>query len=62
MSWLTTKEAAAYAQMSPRSLTILARRKKIQHGSVGGRKYRFLPEHLDAYLLANGWNGKRRIR
>ncbi len=57
--WMNTEEAAAYAgNMSPEVLARAARNKKIQHGS-DGRHYKFLPRHVDAYLMAKGWDGRR---
>ena len=53
--WLKTQDAAKYAGVHPKTLTELARLGKINHGS-DGRTYRFLAEHIDSYLIANGRN------
>ncbi len=51
-AWIDTAAAAKYAGMSPRVLAKLARQKKIKAGS-DGRHWKFLPEFIDAWLIAN---------
>ena len=54
--WLTTEEAAPYARMKPSGLARLARLKRIQHGS-DGRRYLFTKEQIDAFFMAQGYDG-----
>lgn len=54
--WMATEQAAKYAGLNPRSLARFARLKRIQHG-FDGRHYRFLKEHIDAFFMAQGFDG-----
>jgi hypothetical protein len=56
--WMTTQEAAPYARMKPAALARMARLKRIQHGS-DGRRYFFLKEHIDAFFMAQGYDGQQ---
>jgi hypothetical protein len=65
--WMDTLQAVQYAgtnsqgrpNISPRVLNRACRKKQIHFGR-NGRKYLFKPEHIDAYFLANGFDGRRR--
>lgn len=54
--WMPTAQAAEYAGLKPAALTRLARLRRIQHGS-DGRHLRFTREQIDAFFLANGYDG-----
>lgn len=56
--WMSTPQAAAYAGMSVPVLTRLARQKRIQFGG-NGRHYKFRREFIDAFYMANGFDGRR---
>ena len=59
--WLDTQQAVVYAghQISARTLRAMCRKKRIHFGR-NGRRYLFLPQHIDAYFLANGFTGTKR--
>lgn len=54
--WLTTKEAAEYLKVKPRSLLLWVRQGKIKAYALSGTKrrvWRFRKEDMDAALLSN---------
>jgi excisionase family DNA binding protein len=52
--WLTVADAAAYAKCSKTVIAAEVRRGKLRAARLGGRRnLRFLPEWIDAWLLAS---------
>lgn len=52
--WLTVLEAAAHARCGKRSIYLAVAQGRLRAARLGGRReLRFLPEWLDAWLLAS---------
>ncbi|WP_366928835.1 helix-turn-helix domain-containing protein [Phenylobacterium sp.] len=50
----TEEEAAAYLRLNPRTLARLRQAGEIRHIKIAARRYRYLEEHLIAFLAARG--------